>query len=79
MIVAFVIVAVVVALAVYLPMRAAAARDRWIAAEAAEKQRRRDADARAADDLAAIEARAKRDRERPASTVVGDFMRRGRP
>lgn len=79
MIWAFVIVAVIVAACVYLPMRAAAARDRRKLAESAEKQRRRDADARATDDLAAIEARAKRDRERPASTVVGDVMRRGRP
>lgn len=76
---AFLIVALVVAACVYLPMRAAAARDRRVAAEAAEKQRRRDADARATDDMAAIEARAKRDRERPASAVVGDLMRRGRP
>ena len=34
---------------------------------------------RAADDLAAVDARRRRDHRRPASTVVGDVMRQGRP
>ena len=79
MIWAFVIVAVIVAAAVYLPMRAAAARDRRNLAESFETQKKSDADGTAKDELAKVEAQAARDRERPASTVVGDVMRRGRP